>query len=90
MSEPTEPYTEYGLHTPNGQVQWGVAIGRPINTEAERQVVLLVLRRTAQELGWPEEEFLTNFHWIPRTVQLIDQTYDVDNAMVAPPIENAS
>jgi hypothetical protein len=89
MSEPTEPYTEYGLQAPNGQVSWGTAVGRPINTEAERQVVVLVLRRTAEELGYPEDEFLSRFRWVPRTVQILDRTHAVDDAEVAPPIEVA-
>jgi hypothetical protein len=89
MSDETvvEEHLEYGLQLPNGQVTWGTAIGRPINTEPERQLVVLVLRKTAEELGFPEAEFLSRFKWVPRNVQRIDRLHSIDDSAIVPAFE---
>lgn len=86
----TAPYVEYGLQTPDGQLHWGSFQGRPLGTEAERTVLVLVLRKTAQECCWPEEEFVGRYSWVPRTVQPHEGTHAIDDPAVAPPLENGT
>jgi hypothetical protein len=46
----------------------------------------LVLHKTAEELGWPEDEFMNRFRWVPREVTPSDNRYMVDDPSVAPPL----
>lgn len=61
-------YTEYGLRLSNGTVHWGVYLGNPLNTPQERSIMVLKLRKTAEEFGVNEAEFLAKFSWIGRGV----------------------
>lgn len=86
----TEPYVEYGILAPNGEIHWGSLLGHPLNTQDERTVMNLVLRKTAQEFLWPEEEFAGRYQWATRTVQVHDVYRAIDDPAVAPPIENGA
>lgn len=79
-------YTEYGIQAPNGQFHWGNFIGRPLGTEAERATLSLVLHKTAQELNWPEDEFVEHFKWVTRTISEPRASYCIDDPKIAPPL----
>lgn len=84
-----ERHVEYGLQLPNGEIQWGTALGHPINTEPERSVMVVVLHKTGTECGWAgiEDQFVSNFRWVPRTViQEKGVSYALDNPSIAPPL----
>ena len=61
--------TEYGLLLPNGQVLWNNYNNRSLETEADRQLMVQVLRKTAEECGFPEEQFTSNYQWVCRRVE---------------------
>lgn len=80
----TEQYTEYGIKLPNGSVHWGQYGDRPIGTEADRAVMLLVLQKIASDVGFPEEEFLGRYRWVSRTVSPREDSFAIDDPAVAP------
>lgn len=81
---------EYGIETPDGSIHWGAFLGRSLATEQDRSLMLLVLQKTAQELGWPEEAFVNRFRWVPRTVIVDEFRYQLDDLGLAPPLGQQS
>lgn len=61
--------TEFGLVLPNGQVLWSAFSDRPLNAPADREMMVQVLRKTAQECGFTEEQFLSNYSWVSRRIK---------------------
>lgn len=61
--------TEFGLVLPNGQVLWSAYSDRPLSTPADRDMMVQVLRKTAQECGFTEEQFLSNYNWVSRRIK---------------------
>ena len=61
--------TEYGLLLPNGQVLWNNYNNRSLETEADRHLMVQVLCKTAEECGFPEEQFTANYQWVCRRVE---------------------
>ena len=61
---------EYGLLLPNGQVLWNNYNERSLETPAERLEMVQVLRKTAQECGFHEDDFTSNYKWIHRKVEV--------------------
>jgi hypothetical protein len=84
MMAEIEQYTEYGLKLPNGSVHWGQYGDRPIGTEAERSVMLLVLRKIAADVGFPEAEFLNRYQWVSRDITPRDTSFSIDDPDIAP------
>lgn len=80
-------YTEYGIQAPNGDVHWGSFIGRSLESEQDRAVLSLVLHKTAQELNWPEDEFVDRFRWVSRTISEVRGQFEIDHPKVAPPLQ---
>lgn len=64
----TSSRTEYGLALPNGTTAWNEYRGHPIQTAEQRWFMLQVLRKTAAEVGFDEDEFLSCYGWVSRTV----------------------
>ena len=60
--------TEYGLSLPNGTVAWNEYRTHPIQDEQQRWLLLQVLRKTAEEIGFDEDEFLSCYGWVSRSV----------------------
>lgn len=69
MEPITSDITEYGLLLPNGHVLWNNYNNRSLETPADRQVMVAVLRKTAEECGFPEEQFISNYRWVCRRVE---------------------
>lgn len=61
--------TQYGLLLPNGQVLWDNYSNHPLGTPAEREMMVQVLRKTAEECGFTEDGFLSNYNWVSRRVK---------------------
>lgn len=61
--------TEFGLLLPNEQVLWNTYSNRSLTTPEDRQMMVQVLRKTAEECGFPEEKFLSNYGWVSRRVK---------------------
>ena len=61
--------TEYGLLLPNGQVLWNNYNNRSLETPADREMMVAVLCKTAEECGFPEEQFTANYQWVCRRVE---------------------
>lgn len=78
---------EYGLQLPNGDVHWGSYLNRPINTEAERSVMALVLHKTAEECGFDEDEFVGRYQWVRRTVEVDPKKWVIDHPDIAPSLD---
>jgi hypothetical protein len=69
--EPTNSdITEFGLLLPNGQVLWNNYNGRSLEAPADRQEMVAVLRKTAEECGFPEEQFTSHYRWVSRRVEI--------------------
>ena len=64
----TNDITEYGLLMPNGSVLWS-SPERPFTTPAERDYMVAVLRKTADECGFSQNEFIANYKWVVRRVE---------------------
>lgn len=64
----THEEIEYGLRLPNGRVLWRAYHNRSIVSPHDRAVVVAVLRLTAQEHGFSEEDFLAHYSWVARRV----------------------
>jgi hypothetical protein len=60
---------EFGLVLPNGQVLWSAYSNRSLATPADRDMMVQVLRKTAEECGFTEEQFLSNYKWVSRRVK---------------------
>lgn len=67
--------TEYGLVLPNGEVAWGGYRGHPTETAEQRWVLWQALRKTAVEIGFDEDEFLSCYGWVSRRVTTIIRDY---------------
>lgn len=61
--------TEFGLLLPNGQVLWNTYSNHPLATPADREMMVQVLRKTAEECGFTESEFLSHYSWVSRRVK---------------------
>lgn len=61
--------TEFGLLLPNGQVLWNNYNNRSLETPADREMMVAVLSKTAEECGFPEEQFTSNYQWVCRRVE---------------------
>lgn len=61
--------TEYGLLLPNGKVLWSAYSNQPLTTPEEREMMVQVLRKTAEECGFTEDVFLSNYKWVSRRVR---------------------
>lgn len=61
--------TEFGLLLPNGQVLWNNYSNRSLDTMTDREMMVQVLRKTAEECGFTEEQFLDNYSWVSRRVR---------------------
>jgi hypothetical protein len=70
MEPTTSDITEFGLLLPNGQVLWNNYNSRSLETLADRQEMVAVLRKTAEECGFPEEQFTANYRWVSRRVEI--------------------
>lgn len=70
MEDQKTEIVEYGLLLPNGQVLWNNYNGRSLETPADRLEMVQVLRKTAQECGFPEDGFVANYQWIHRKVDI--------------------
>lgn len=64
----TSARTEYGLALPNGTIAWNEYRGHPVQTDQQRWFMLQTLRKTAAEVGFDEDEFLSCYGWVWRTV----------------------
>lgn len=60
---------EYGIVLPNGNVLWSQYHNWPLNSPQQRQTMVEVLRKTAGECGFSDEEFLSHYTWVTRRVQ---------------------
>lgn len=71
VSMPTQKstITEFGLLLPNGQVLWNNYSNHSLNTPADRNMMVQILRKTAEECGFTESEFLSHYSWVSRRVQ---------------------
>lgn len=69
MNNQKTDITEYGLVLPNGQVLWNSYSNRSLATPAERGMMVEVLRKTAEECGFTEKQFLSNYSWVSRRVK---------------------
>ena len=80
-------YIEYGIRLPNGQVHWGSYSSRPIDTPETRRIFVDVLRKTADDLGFSQDEFLSRYAWHGRHVRLLDLgEVPVTSEVAAPPL----
>lgn len=61
--------TEFGLLLPNGQVLWNNHNNHSLNTPADRDMMVQVLRKTAEDCGFTEDQFLSNYSWVSRRVK---------------------
>lgn len=59
---------EYGLRLPNRDIVWNEWRGHPLQTSQQRWTLWQILRRTADEVGWTEEDFLPRYSWVSRSV----------------------
>lgn len=69
MNSHNTDVTEFGLLLPNGQVLWNNYSNRSLDTLADREMMVQVLRKTAEECGFTENQFLTNYSWVSRRVR---------------------
>lgn len=61
--------TEFGLLLPNGQVLWNSYSSHSLATPADRQVMVQILRKTAEECGFAQDAFISNYSWVSRKVR---------------------
>ena len=68
----TESYdvVEYGLVLPDGNVSWSQWLGRPFSTVLDRVSIIELLKRTAAQVGFPEDDFLSRYGWTSREVTM--------------------
>lgn len=66
--------TEFGLKLPNGEVAWGQYLGRLLVTGQDRATMVAVLKQTASEVGFAEDDFLARYSWVTRKV-LVRRTF---------------
>jgi hypothetical protein len=59
---------EYGLLTPAGNVLWNRFHGRTFETLYARAMMVKVLKKTAEECGFAEDDFLSRYRWQVRRV----------------------
>lgn len=85
---------EFGLVLPNGSVAWNEYRGHPVQTPEQRWILVEVLRKTAEEIGFDEKDFLELYCWQSRAVTTTiknTKTWDIDNGEVcSAPSELAS
>jgi hypothetical protein len=83
MSHPHD-HIEYGVQLPNGDISWGSYLGCSLGTEDERGILFLSLYKTAQQLGFPVNEFMNRFRWATRSVTDDTTRYTMDDPAVIP------
>ena len=68
VEPPAAPSVQVGLKLPNGNVLWDNALfcGNPLATPEQRALLLHALSKTAVELGFDEDEFLSRYGWAKR------------------------
>lgn len=66
--ESVSEQVEFGLVLPNGNTVWDNYHGYVFTTEADRQLMLAVLKQSAEDTGFDEEDFLANYEWTARKV----------------------
>jgi len=69
MTTQKSTITEYGLLLPNGQVLWNNYSNHSLNSPADRYMMVQVLRKTAEECGFTEDQFMANYSWVSRRVK---------------------
>lgn len=77
--------TEYGIELPNGNVQWGTALSRPIGTPEERKAFLEAVKGTAREIGYPEDDFVKGYKWRTRDITVSGTTWHLADPSALPP-----
>lgn len=81
----TSVRTEYGLTLPNGLIAWNEFRGHPVQTSQQRWHLLQVLRKTADEIGFSEGDFLSRYGWVSRSVTTVirdKQSWVIDSSEV--------
>lgn len=72
---------EFGLVLPDKTVAWREYRGHPLDTPEQRAALVLVLRKTAEEIGFEEGLFLSFYRWSVRHVSITvdDNTWCIDS-----------
>ena len=90
--EVTSVRMEYGLKLPNREIVWNEYRGIPIQTPQQRWALWQILRKTAEDVGFTEEDFLPRYGWVSRSVttSIKNQTdWAIDNNQICiPPTED--
>jgi hypothetical protein len=76
--------TEYGVELPNGDVHWGIALTRPIATPEDRKQFLEIVKNTAKEIGFPEDEFVKGYKWRTRDITVSGTTWHLTDPSALP------
>jgi len=72
LPEPPPPpaapprFEQFGLKLPNGNIAWTTYAGRALGTPQEREQLVEVLRRTAVDLCFDANNFLSHYGWARR------------------------
>lgn len=61
--EPPRVVEQWGLRLPDGNVVWGNYKGNALQTLPQREALVDVLRRTAADLNFEENAFLSHYGW---------------------------
>lgn len=69
-----EEQEEIGLVLPNGRVVWppNEYKGYPLDTPQARYVLLKVLKKSAEDLDFNEDQFLAQYRWATRFVTTVE------------------
>jgi hypothetical protein len=59
--------TEWGLAVPGGDIVWGAWQGVPFDNPLDRLHMVSRLQKTAQDIGFGQEDFLARYSWVTRT-----------------------
>jgi len=59
-------FEQFGLKLPNGNIAWTTYAGHPLSTSQERGQLVEVLRRTAVDLCFDADDFLSHYGWARR------------------------
>lgn len=73
---------QVGLVLPNGRIVWppDEYKGYPLDTPQARYILLKVLKKSAEDLDFEEEAFISQYHWATRVVTVVDgDEYDIDD-----------
>jgi hypothetical protein len=78
-----DTFVEWGLRSPDGAVHWGQFNTKPLTTPVDRYMMVIALRRTANELGIPESDFVSGYSWVGRNArQVVHRTFTDAGAAV--------